>query len=853
MDNLRSVIELLYTRDNINDLFWSLVELRDVEEDRGEEEIIGREDFKNLFFSKHTHYYSGNQLNSLFDITNDTWSDNRIIEPENGKRNVFNVLTHLTHELLIAKGGVPYCKYEEYLRWHKVTELIGEDMLVTSFLASSDFNERIERADFAWAPNLVSDSDDLHYLMTKGMAELHNHLYGSSLVFTLNWLALMNLPEKYTSDQCKRLYNLEDGYRKLLLAAFIRSVLYKCVNECIYDSTIEAQVNNWLRQDDKLEYVRLIRSEVQSYINRLRCDKRNCIDYAIPSTRPVNNQELESRISLTGERKFLYQCFYKIYEGGSNPVFDTMFYIYLIIKSQFRCAMIQVNDIMGFENFQRFERNKWLFLDSEAYTKALSYAAHNLALQHSNIKHIEYRVSPKETAAKLYASLDELKPFTKDIRGVEYGYILHFLKRKEPVEKFRGTAEEGLVRRNNTVRVKTALEANSIKFLVEHGNKQIIGIDAASSEFDCRPEVFATVYRKLKYIHLQNDIEYLKNVRPVKLGYTYHVGEDFYDVVDGLRAMDEALIFLNLRNGDRIGHGTALGIDVFHYYDEKHFTVVMPKQVLFDNMVWLLNKMEKYGLQQEIVYGEIRDKFNSLRSELYNSHYDESLFYKAWLLRGDEPELYLDTRNELTRHNVLEPYKLNDVNIVNDARRDSKARELYYHYHYDYEVKHKGSKSQEWKVEAIHRASFVRVINKIQRQMQEEIAYKHIAIECNPTSNLRIGNIQRYVEHPIVRFNNDGLQLTNENIESAAQISVSINTDDAGIFATSLEKEFTLMAIALEKERDPEGRPKYQQNSVYTWLEKIRENAFKQKFESFNQNIEQNQNIPHQDEQEWWM
>jgi hypothetical protein len=45
----------------------------------------------------------------------------------------------------------------------------------------------------------------------------------------------------------------------------------------------------------------------------------------------------------------------------------------------------------------------------------------------------------------------------------------------------------------------------------------------------------------------------------------------------------------------------------------------------------------------------------------------------------------------------------------------------------------------------------------------------------------------------------DKYNLTQTEIDNCPQLSVSINTDDLGIFDTSLENEFALMAAALEK------------------------------------------------------
>lgn len=85
-----------------------------------------------------------------------------------------------------------------------------------------------------------------------------------------------------------------------------------------------------------------------------------------------------------------------------------------------------------------------------------------------------------------------------------------------------------------------------------------------------------------------------------------------------------------------------------------------------------------------------------------------------------------------------------------------------------------------------------------------------------------IGTFNRYSKHPITKFYNLGLELNSELIKNCPQLSVSINTDDQGVFSTSLENEYALMAIALEKEKDENGDLKYNSSMIYEWLERVR-------------------------------
>ena len=74
---------------------------------------------------------------------------------------------------------------------------------------------------------------------------------------------------------------------------------------------------------------------------------------------------------------------------------------------------------------------------------------------------------------------------------------------------------------------------------------------------------------------------------PKDLNITYHVGEDYIDIADGLRAVEEAMLFLNMRNGDRLEYALVLGTDVRNYYEKRYYTIWACKQVILDNLVWL--------------------------------------------------------------------------------------------------------------------------------------------------------------------------------------------------------------------------------------------------------------------------
>lgn len=150
---------------------------------------------------------------------------------------------------------------------------------------------------------------------------------------------------------------------------------------------------------------------------------------------------------------------------------------------------------------------------------------------------------------------------------------------------------------------------------------KFIGIDAANSEFYCRPEVFAEAYEKLSLAGISHR--------------TFHVGEDFYDITDGLRAIDEAITFLKLTRGDRLGHAIALGIDPQRYYAERNYHIAVPHQVLVDNMVWL--RMKAAELNVAIPPNVKSQMLNVVNN---NINFDWLDYYRAMKIRNESPETY---------------------------------------------------------------------------------------------------------------------------------------------------------------------------------------------------------------------
>ena len=113
---------------------------------------------------------------------------------------------------------------------------------------------------------------------------------------------------------------------------------------------------------------------------------------------------------------------------------------------------------------------------------------------------------------------------------------------------------------------------------------------------------------------------------------------------------------------------------------------------------------------------------------------------------------------------------------------------------------------------------------EFQEEIRKILVKNGISIECNPTSNYLIGTFSQYDEHPIMQFNDYKLG----GHSKKTQIKVSINTDDIGVFDTSLSNEYALLLSSIIRKRHQEKN--YNDEEVYEYLDYLRENGLNMSF-----------------------
>lgn len=269
---------------------------------------------------------------------------------------------------------------------------------------------------------------------------------------------------------------------------------------------------------------------------------------------------------MAGERRFLYECYRAAKTNQFNEYQKNCFYKYLMLRVSFRGEMIQINERKGFSNFEGYQSRKEIFIEGEtAYEDELVRIALNETLRKENIRSLEARICPKKHSADLYKTLYHNERIVKELENKSANgedvtekliYVLHFPKIHD--EKFY----MGVPRNNNARMLAFKQMRSTVAFLEKETrmNKYIRGIDTCASELDCRPEVYAQIYRYMSNVVFKTSVKGKMGIVQAnkKLRLTYHVGEDFLDIVDGLRAIDEVLLF--------VGWGVAVDWDMLWHW-----------------------------------------------------------------------------------------------------------------------------------------------------------------------------------------------------------------------------------------------------------------------------------------------
>lgn len=735
-------------------------------------------------------------------------------------------IASIAGKLLTLEGNKPKVRDGQLLRWRMISHFVSEDLLSLSWLAARE-KEHAARENFVWEDTIPITRQEWDSLCDGSkLYDLHSHLGSSSDAFNIRWIYWMNkccgrpmkqnAPSPFSYETFKREESLDrsmslwnSSIHPLTMmqwagvASIIRYYIYVIDSGGHIAEGDMRDITDALH-DDNLLLVLLsnMYGKVDGARNGSMMPNFGQIehwDYAIDKELAIPAADLSSPYMLhVGERKLLYTFFRMLYQA--HPValeFSNLFYLYLLIKVRCRREFIHTNKLRGLSNYQNYEWN-----NSKHGLINLSEARKRYAIQTALGNHrqnyLESRISwdwdvrgMKNPVPSVYVEKSLFGHTTYNLKTLlrQVRLVVSYSKNDFPLEK-KSVGLKKLIETFNQIIAR--VKRNRILIDKEFS---IVGIDFTGSDRIVRPEIYAQLIR---YARHYADLPFKQ--------FTYHVGEDFYDLMDGLRTIDEVLRFLEWDRHCRLGHSLALAVQVTPYYENRGWYVIAPRQVLLDNLVWFVDMTARAGFMiTDKLRNELHDEASMLYDEIgYSGAFELDLYVQSMRLRADHPvgAGLAEGRNAFVRAALS-----NDVTLVG-LRNNQQVKSLFEEYYSDQDIHRKGSETIFWKMPK----QVVAGIRVIQQNLLAEIARKGISIETCPTSNYVIGSFDKYIQLPLFTF-----------VDQLRDNAISINTDDKGVISTSIENEYALIGEAMKKEGHDTA-------SIQIVMSRIRNDAAKSKF-----------------------
>ncbi len=633
------------------------------------------------------------------------------------------------------------------------------------------------------------------YVQREGLNECHLHLH-ACMSPELSWLVSLNklsAYEKYVRKiafgKLKSLYTavhpeltVEKMVHRMRFARYMRYHLLEIQREsgiCDAVKNMHQAYENFVETgsfDDISAYV----GEISDSMDELECQE----------------QKLWSNLFELADR--------------NAPGIDALLFfahLYLLIQNDYLqlCRMNEVNK--GFDAFQVRAHYASLGYPLERYYQR----AFRQMLNSSSVTDktcIEVRITPRT----FWQKGERLERIWKDCCA-ERGKVaprliltVHFLKGVgNPTKAFDDTS---CVERYANMRKRIKKECGKLVRGVQCLSQRCdmgVSIDGAGNELQCPPSVMAPVFRQFE--------------RETGISYkTYHCGEDFYHLISGIRSVYEGVEFLELKQGNRIGHATAVGIPPNKWRENIPEVVVMRKGDWLLDLIFIwknlleCNHRDVLKIEQTMLPIAM-EIFEGIRSEV--TVHSLSAFYDA---RQLEPE-YLATAIAATSDKSWSPVEEEFRAIQFRRHRGVCGVKLFRYWLQDRDSIDEQNRLVEVDRDFLDTDTLVLLQQKVQHIINE----RNVVLEALPVSNVRISQYQDMRQHHILRW----MGVKGHTLPRDEEMMVCIGSDDPGIFVSDIKNEFYHIFANLRCEGlTPDECMKYikrlnHAGRVYSFREKI--------------------------------
>ncbi|MDR2918807.1 MAG: hypothetical protein LBV72_05530 [Tannerella sp.] len=598
-----------------------------------------------------------------------------------------------------------------------------------------------------------------------GLHDLHMHLNGSTEV-DIAWQDFLSEPDKVYEELLEK-ENDSFVREQLEQESYLGSPLdfrdlircARCIREYLFSMLYP--------QSKGFDFSKL--DSISKIITYLLDSQHGSIHHPFGDLICENGSDVRYPMAVEG---LMYILVFNYIEANPRNSIAALLHFYLLILGLSNRLLVQQNHQFGFEQFQKLTVNELREYSEKSYRNRFLQLHGN---EQRNICFLEGRFSPKSTETENVELLNSIdlgwKSLLKDIKDElelsSEGYpqlklIAHFIKKKED------NASNEI--RHKNLRYEVWSKAQVLTLLKNHHYdlmKDVVGVDAASSEFDAPPEVFAPSFRYLRRKGFRH--------------FTYHAGEDFFHIISGLRAIYEAIEFNDLSNGDRIGHATATGICPNVWIRNVGNKLFIRQGDYLDDLLFTYHLI--ISKDDDLLKGKIPflvNRIQELSYRIYRKSYSLGIMESTWLSRRFCPFLLFAGLKEDAE--ILETFDDDEwcdiKKEIPDSCHDERV-ELLRKYHSD-ACRKEYNKIIEIKTEEFYNPEELRQLQLLTLALLHE---KEIVIETLPTSNVRIGH----------HYNFDTYHLWNWlkwEKEGKAIPPIVVGTDDTGIFATNIYNEY---------------------------------------------------------------
>lgn len=673
---------------------------------------------------------------------------------------ILDSLSELSSMLEFRSHNI-YVKNNQFEKWQNTIISISPLLIISNAIYQATKSSiRIDKKsltkhifDKTAIPSIYEPSLDM-LIEELGLSEMHMHLNGTSEI-DIVWQDALRKPTSFYTYIKKSFHDKTVTEQYFQVGKFRQEDIYRLLKLA---STLKETMFNYLNAENQP-------SKDRKYFKLSGLDLFS-----------VNNTSKKYPCTMQGESLFFVDCFEYLQSHKNSNYFGYLFHYYTLIYSYFQKLMVQQKEQVGFDQFQKITNNEIREFSEEHYQSRYKQVQ---GMYNQSLSTLEGRFAPKMNIQKSYKLLKAIEKDYKKNQNFTLKLVPHFIKlpdtrRTQDIITFRDLE----VRQRNNIMLDVLLD--TMKIQDKEGKsifkELIVGFDVAANELHASPEAFSPTFRKLKFLGYSN--------------FTYHAGEDFIHLLSGMRMIYEAVDFLEMRSGNRIGHATALGLEPALWEQRLYESqLTIKKGEWLDNLIFVYHLYVDNQTMSDSV-AKIEHHIRRYFSEIYGHkvYYNLYQMIAAWKCRKYDPFIVFEWRAP----SIFEEFDKNEKQCIADIKlRDEQIFSLFESYHDSKTIEKYNEMIQIGPLELFD----ANELRNIQNIMLNYLNEKNIAIETLPTSNVRISYYKSYEEHHISRW----LGLSHPEDPLPA---VVVGSDDTGIFMTNLRNEYAHIYQVLKKKTD---------------------------------------------------